>query len=166
MKRQVLLSFVFLLVMIIVMRWQGKSLVTPVSPYGILDLEFARTGERMQQLRLFWNAKDVFFNVYMDFLFIASYTWFFISACQFIKKISNWKLWSNRFISIAIATACFDVAENFMMLLVYNGRFNPFVLQIVYVVAIIKFVLAAALILYILTALPFVMLQKNKRIRV
>ena len=86
MKRQVLLSFVFLLVMIIVMRWQGKSLVTPMSPYGILDLEFARTGERMQQLRLFWNAKDVFFNVYMDFLFIASYTWFFISACQFIKK--------------------------------------------------------------------------------
>jgi len=46
MKRNLLISFLFLVVMIIVTRWQGTGLITPQSPRGIIDLEFAKTPER------------------------------------------------------------------------------------------------------------------------
>ena len=137
------------------MRWQGQSLITPVSPNGILDLEFAKTETRFIQLRMFWNPNDVSLNIYLDFLFIAAYAWFFISACNLIKQKTNWSKWPSIFSSIAIAAAFFDMCENFLMLLVLYGRFSPNVLHVVYYCAAIKFLLVASIILFILIAIPF-----------
>ena len=122
--------------MIIVMRWQGSALISPQSPKGIIDLEFAKTTEKLKQLQFFWNHETVLENIYLDFLFIAAYTWFFVTAC---KAVNNDK--SRLFSSVAIAAAAFDVLENFLMILVWNERFSPSVLKIVFYVAAIKFLL-------------------------
>jgi hypothetical protein len=144
MKRNLLISFLFLVAMIVVMRWQGSSLVTPQSPKGIIDLEFAKTPEHFHRLQLFWNHEAVLQNIYLDFLFIIAYTWFFVTACNAIKNRN-----SNIFSGLAISAGAFDVLENFLMILVWNEKFNPPVLGIVYYVAAIKFVLAAIVLAYL-----------------
>lgn len=148
MKRNLLLSFLVLIAMIVVMRWQGSSLITPQSPKGIIDLEFAKTPGRFQQLQFFWNHEIVLQNIYLDFLFILAYTWFLVTAC---KAVNNSK--SNLFSALAISAGAFDVLENFLMILVWNERFSPSVLQIVFYVAAIKFLFAVIVIGYLILSL-------------
>lgn len=162
MKTRLLISFALTLVMIFVMRWQGKALVTPQSPKGIIDLEFARTPERLQQLLLFMDQRAVTQNIYLDFLFIAAYGWFLVTACRYIQSKTNWNKWSNMFASLAIAAALFDVFENFLMLLILNGRFQPSLMEVVFYAALIKFVFAGAVVLYILLTWPFSLMRKTK----
>jgi hypothetical protein len=148
MKRNLLITFLFLVVMFIAMRWQGSGLVTPQSPKGILDLEFAKTSERFHQLQLFWSYETVLQNIYLDFLFIIAYTWFFVTACKAVDNIR-----SNLSSGLAISAGAFDVLENFLMILVWNGRFEPGLLQIVYYAAAIKFLLAGIVIGYLILSL-------------
>jgi hypothetical protein len=143
------------------MRWQGSTLITPVSQNGILDLEFAKTPERLHQLQLFWNSDNVTLNILLDFLFIASYTWFFIAATMYIKQKLKWETWSDRAISMAVAAACFDVLENFLMLLTFSGRFQPSVMQVVYYCAVIKFILVGFVVLFLLIAFPLSISKKR-----
>jgi hypothetical protein len=161
MKRNVIISFAALIVMIIVMRIVGHSLVTPVSTRGIIDLEFARTEGRFNQLRLFWDPAKVNTNIYLDFVFIGAYGWFFVTACLFIRRRTNWIKWSNTFSALALSAAFFDVCENFLMLLVMNGKFNTSALQIVFYCALIKFLLIGCVILFVLGALPFALTKKD-----
>jgi len=148
MKTKLLLSFLLLVIMIVVMRWQGSTLITPQSPKGIIDLEFAETSERLLQLKLFWNYEAVLQNIYLDFIFIIVYPWFLVTAC---KAVNNKR--SITFSAIAISAGAFDVLENFLMILVWNGRFKPSVLQMVYYVAAIKFLLAGIVVGYLVVSL-------------
>jgi hypothetical protein len=159
MNRQLLVSFVLLVLMVFVMRWQGSSLVTPQSPKGIIDLEFAKTADRYHQLQLFWNPQDVKQNIYLDFLFIIAYTWFLVTACKVLGSRSSLKR-SNVFAGLAMSAGAFDVLENFLMLLVLNGKFSTSVLQIVYYCAAIKFILAGIVVLYLILSLPSIFRRK------
>ena len=94
--------------MIIIMRIQGKALITPVSPLGILDLEFARTAYRLSQLRLFWNAQDLFMNIYLDFAFIISYVWFLSVASMRIMERSGWVRSGKWAVTLTLAAGLFD----------------------------------------------------------
>jgi hypothetical protein len=162
MKRKLLISFLVLVIMIVLMRWQGSMLITSASPRGIIDLEFAKTAQRLLNLRLFLDHDAVVQNIFLDFLFIAAYTWFFVTACNFVKEKNAWSKWSNHFSGIAIAAALFDVCENFLMLLVWNGRFGTGLLQVVYYCAAIKFILAGMVVMYLLISIPFVLGTRRK----
>jgi len=134
--------------MIIVMRWQNSLLISPQSPKGILDIEFAKTPERFHQLKLFLSRNVVIQNIYFDFLFIAAYSWFLITVC---KTASNNR--SNLFLSLSIAAGAFDVLENFLIILVWNERFDPSVLQLVFYIAAVKFLLIVLVVGYIILSL-------------
>lgn len=148
MKRNLVISFLFLMATFIVMRCQGSGLITPQSPKGVLDLEFAKTPERFHQLQLFWNREMVLQNIYLDFLFIIAYTWFLVTGS---KVVNNTK--SSLFSGFAISAGAFDVLENFLMILVWNGRFEPSLLQVVYYAAAIKFLLAGIVVGYLILSL-------------
>ena len=162
MKRNLLISFTLLIIAIILMRWQGSSLVTLHSPKGIIDLEFARTAERFNQLRLFLNQDAIVNNIYLDFIFIAAYCWFLVAACRYIRSKTGWNKWSNIFSSLAISAALFDVCENFLLLMILNGRFSTSLLEVVFWSAAVKFVLAGSVVLYLLLSWPFT-LRRSKR---
>jgi len=148
MNKNLLLSFVFLIGMILFTRWQGNSLVTPQSPKGIIDLEFAKTPGRFHQLQMFWNYKTVANIIYIDFLLIVAYTWFLVSACKAIKNNK-----SNIFSTLAFSAAAFDALENFLLILIWNGRFDTSVLHIVFYIAAIKFLLIAIVVGFIILSL-------------
>jgi len=134
--------------MFFVLRRQGRNLITPQSPKGIIDLEFAKTPARFHQLQLFWNQDTVLQNIYLDFLFIIAYTWFLVTACKAVKNNK-----SHIFSALTISAGAFDVFENFLLILVLNGKFNPSVLQIVYYTAAIKFILIVIVLGFIILSL-------------
>jgi hypothetical protein len=165
MKKKWLLPLAFLVVMIIIMRIQGKALVTPVSPLGILDLEFARTAYRLSQLRLFWNAQDLFMNIYLDFAFIISYVWFLSVASMRIMERSGWVRSGKWAVTLTLAAGLFDLIENFLMMFIYQDKLRPELLQAVFGLAVLKFALIILVIFYIVASVPFVLFKKPGRYR-
>jgi len=148
MKKNLLASVFFFVIMFFVLRWEGSNLITPQSPKGIIDLEFAKTPERFHQLQLFWKQQIVLQNLYLDFVFIIAYTWFLVAACKVLKNSK-----SNIFSALSLSAGAFDVLENLLLILVLSGKFNPSVLQIVYYVALIKFLLIVIVVGFIVLSL-------------
>lgn len=134
--------------MTMAMRWHSSELITPQSSKGILDLEFAKTPERFRQLQLFWNHETVLQNIYLYVLLVVACTWFLISACKVAKNTK-----SNLFSDLAISAGAFSVLEIFLMILVWNGRFEPSLLQIVYYTGAIKFLLTGIVVCYLILSL-------------
>ena len=160
MKTRLILSFVATVVLALLLRWQGAALVTPVSPYGIIDLEFAWHAEKLRQLQLFWPREVLSNNIYIDFLFLVAYGIFLYTACQWrAAAILNQKA-AAIFATLAVSAASLDLLENFLMLLVWYGRFQPFVLKIIAVVAGIKFFLVIAVLLFLFAS--FFMKRRKK----
>jgi hypothetical protein len=148
MKRNLFFSFLLLVGVVTFMRWQGSGLITPQSPRGILDFEFARTPERFRQLQFFWNHEAVLYNIYVYMLLGIVCTWRLVSAC---KLLANSR--TNLFSALAISAAAFNLLENFLMILVWNQRFETSVLSIVFYAAVIKFLLVFLVIGYIVLSL-------------
>jgi hypothetical protein len=153
MKKNLLLSFLALVVTQVLIRLQGVRLVTPQSSRGIIDLELARTPERLMQLRLFWNSTDVNQNILLDFLFIAAAVWFLISLARWVEGMRK-RLKLGRLIRVlAFSVALSDSMENILMLTTWNGRSEPSVIGIVYYCSLIKFIFTILLLLVVLPTL-------------
>ncbi|MBL0884511.1 MAG: hypothetical protein IBJ16_14410 [Chitinophagaceae bacterium] len=148
-----LLSALFSLILIFVLRWQGKELITALTPNGILALEFANTPEKLATVLSIWNKQAVQNNILLDFLFVIAYTAFFIfgvanSAVQ----------WTNRFmqqlgatgIRMAFLAGILDVVENILMLQSINGYYSLWSLQLTWYCAAIKFGIVILLLLFML----------------
>ena len=156
-----LLSFIFTIGMIGIMRWQGNSLVTPISPKGIIDVEFAKTPERFRELRLFLNQDKLLLNLQFDFLFIIAYTWFLIAACQYIQLKRSWK-GDKIFRLFATAGGFFDVVENLLLIQLVKGTNDAFRVKLVFYCAAIKVVLLGIVVLYLL--LSWLLLMGKRKV--
>lgn len=163
MKKFWWIAFILSIAMIIVMRWQGSALITPVSPRGIIDLEFARDAATLEQLKLFWNPRDLSNHIYLDFIFIFAYTWFLAAASSNLSDKTGWKKYGKWSVSLALGAGFFDILENFMMIMVYQERFSPSLLQVVFFVAMLKFIMAALSLLYIVASLPGILIKNKKK---
>lgn len=155
MKRKWLLSFFAMLLMIFVMRWQGQTLVTEVSPRGIIDLEFARTTARLQQLQQAWSLKDLQLNILLDFVFIGAYTFFFVTTAIRIKIGRDWPRIAYVFVWLAFVAGLLDVVENILMYLAFTNSVGAFSSNLIYYCALVKFSLIALLLLYFVISLFF-----------
>jgi len=144
------------------MRWQGQVLVNPVSPKGIIDLEFAKTPEKLSTLKAVWIKKDVKTNIYLDFLFIISYTWFFILTCLYIKKRTSTNTIAWVFITIAVLAGMLDLIENCLMLFAIDHSNNARALKFTYYFALLKFILIGILIFYLILSISFLRIKKFK----
>ena len=164
MKKKLSVSAIAVLLMIILMRVQGSSLKTSTSPRAIVDLEFADTPQKLQDLILHWDLSVVKMNIWLDFLFIVTYVLFLSIAAEFSaikwgegigQKIGFWMA------RIAYVAGVLDIAENLLMLQSVTGNFTGSSLRLTFYCAAVKFILAGLVLLYILISLP-VSLRKNK----
>lgn len=150
----------------VLIRWQGLRLVTPQSPRGIIDLELARTTGRLLQLRLFWNGDDVARNILIDFVFIASAAWFLITLARWVETARNRMQLARILRLLTFSVVLSDSLENFLMLMIWNGRFEASVIGIVYYCSIIKFIFTGLLLLVVLrTGLLFFIRSKSATVK-
>lgn len=158
MKRNIPVAAIGFLVMLVLMWLQGAILNTPVSPRGIVDLEFASTAERVRELLSHWDMPVVKINIWLDFLFIAAYVWFFFVITE--ASAMNWPephamRNAGLFISKgAFAAGVFDAVENLLMLQTISGSYTPHSLQLTFYCAVFKFMIIAVAGVYCLASLP------------
>lgn len=159
-----LVSSLFSLVLIVILRWQGKELIMPLTPSGILALEFANTPEKLTSILAIWNKETVQNNILIDFLFVIAYTWFFMLAVA--KSITQW---SNRFmqqfgatgIRMAFLAGILDIIENILMLQSIHGHYSVSSLQLTWYCAAIKFGIVILLLLYIILTTVSKLFKRN-----
>lgn len=114
------------------MQWQGASLKNITAPGGILGLEFARNSESLHALLASWDTNAVWTNIHLDFIYIPSYTFFFVASLRLLKAASHT-------VVMASLAALFDLAENSLMMLSLAGHYSSISLQATALLAGLKF---------------------------
>ncbi|MDE3145093.1 MAG: hypothetical protein KGL19_13130 [Bacteroidota bacterium] len=156
MKRKLSFAAVASVLLFIVLRIQGSPLKTPISKKAIVDLEFADTITRVQELFAAWDLQTVKINVWIDFLFIIAYVSFLsLAAKATAAKLKNgfFKQSGIFFSRLAFIAGLLDVCENIFMLQTAEGNYTPISLTLTYYFAAFKFVFAGLIILYLLISL-------------
>ena len=160
--------FYLLLISIIVMRYFDRFLVNENCELGIISFELSKTLERAQEILDSWSTLSKTYaglNLGFDFLFLFIYTLF---IAILIHKL-NIRLWAGKalykFGEILIwsmfLTAIFDCIENVSLIKLLIGGRQQFWVSIAYYFAVVKFVLIAISILYIIINF-FILLFKKR----
>ncbi|NCI50762.1 hypothetical protein GWC95_12560 [Sediminibacterium roseum] len=158
MKKDITVATFGFVIMLVIMRFNGMALVTPISPRAIIDLEFADTPQRVAALLSHWDLTSVKMNIWLDFVFIASYVYFlFVMAERFSLKWreDHFMRQVGLFLSRAsIVAGMFDVVENLLMLQTIAGNYTTLSLQLTFYCAAFKFILIGAVFLYFIVSVP------------
>ncbi|HEX6333829.1 MAG TPA: hypothetical protein VFZ78_06365 [Flavisolibacter sp.] len=162
MKKNFWISLLSVIVMIMVMRWQGAALVTPQTPRGIIDLEFAGTVDRFRSMRMFIDSNAAMVNLYLDFLFIISYVWFLSSAAKLAERTGFRLIPSEWPVRIAFLAGLLDIGENMLLLDALAAGGTRFTLQLTWWLALIKFTAAGIVVLFLLLAAIVLLFTRKK----
>lgn len=141
------------LLIILLLRWQGASLIQPATSAGILALEFADSSKKLEPIFQVWEESVAKINICLDFLFITAYTNFFLLALAkagqqwsrlLIRQMSHILSW------LALLAAVLDMVENLLMLQTLSGHYNQYSLQLTWYCAATKFLIVLMIIVYLL----------------
>jgi len=163
MNKKLIIIAISCFCLIVLLRIQGAGLITPKTPSGILDLEFANSPAKLNDALAAWSSFIVKQNIWIDFLFIPTY----VLLLSFLSSIFS-NRWSYVFFSkvgAILARAAFvagflDIAENLLMLQSIAGNYTPSSLWLTYYCASIKFSIVICILIYLLISLP-VLFKKN-----
>jgi len=158
-------------VMIYVMSVTGKSLKTPATPLGILNLELAYNSSKINTVLIAWSgsgenetnrisaAKK---NTWLDFIFIFFYALFLFYSCITISDSFTGLTRSlGRFFAAgALNAGLLDIAENAGMLMTLNGFSSNSIALLTAICSAIKWSLALAALFYVLFLGPLYLLRK------
>ncbi|MBL7759586.1 MAG: hypothetical protein JNK08_02715 [Sediminibacterium sp.] len=164
MKKQIAITAVSCLVVIVLMRLQGAGLTGPNTPRGILDLEFANSPARLTTVLAAWEQATVTCNIWIDFLFIPTYVLLLsLSVAAVAAKRNKGLLRSAGTLlqRAAFVAGILDISENLLMLQSIAGNYTPDSLWLTYYCAIIKFGIVFCILFYLLISIPIIF-KKNK----
>ena len=155
-------------IMIVVMAKNGASLKTPATPKGILDLEFAYNSAKTTVVINAWAPNSSIDNIgaaknntYYDFIFLFFYALFLFFTCKKIAHINN-SIIGLLIAKGALAAGVLDVFENAGMLITLSGKSSDNIAMLTTTIAVIKWALAIAAVIYLLAGL--IKLIANKKL--
>ena len=156
-------SLVLVLVSGTIMQFQGLSLKTALNPIGIIDLELADTVLEFNAVLMNWNADTVRLNIWIDFMFIAAYTFFFVQSLRLLI-INHRFYWLQQMgkilLALAYLAAVLDIVENILMLGGIAGQYSAISVFATAVVASTKFAFIAVILLYLVLS-QFMLLYRR-----
>lgn len=165
MKKNLSISALAAILMMVIMQWQGHVLRSNESKLGIVDLEFADTAARINVLLAHWDIAVVKMNIRLDFLFIVCYVSFFAIACVYAAMRwpeGAWQRQSGMLLArLAFAAGVFDIAENLLMLQSIAGNYTDTSLVLTRYCAVLKFAVIGVVLLYLLCSLPKMLGKKT-----
>lgn len=158
------LALALTLAMMFLLLETGKTLVSPYTPLGIVNLELARSKSSVRNILNIWstpnghgkdvdNIKVARQNTYWDFVFILCYVVFFILSAWHVKswfhKRSFWASVSPIIIACCIFAGILDILENIGMLASLHRYIQTWVIYSTFICAMLKWVLVALILLYL-----------------
>ena len=167
-KRWTIISLIFLIGFIVLMRFFDAPLKNEISPNGIVSFELAKTVSNSEAIINSWDAnalQSAKNSMAADFLFSMVYS-FFISLI--VHRLNN-RVWEMGFIyqfgificwGIFLA-AFFDVLENIALVRLLYEDVQQLWSSIAYYFALMKFGLLALGILFVLTSLVALPLKRS-----
>lgn len=164
-KKHWLLSLLLTFCTAFLMQWQGMPLKSEATPIGIVNLELANTEELFQKIMSIWDNPTVQLNIWLDFLFIPAYTYFFVSSLWWIreKHQNSWMKSAGQNLNILAYLACIlDIVENIFMLFAIGGNYSGLSLQLMAIIASLKFICIAFILIYLIVSLPLILFGSKK----
>ena len=152
---------------------QGASLITPSTPKGILDLEFAYNTVRANFVITAWTATSSIDNVFrakmntcIDFAYLFFYSLFFFHACNFLAaSFSGFIGITGRLLAKgALVAGILDILENTGMLLTLTGHLSKYTTLLTFIFSIAKWALVMIVILYIALLTPLLIVRKIRKV--
>jgi hypothetical protein len=145
----------FLIATILTIGWM--LLMRPYTPGNIVGFEMAKTAPKAEQIIADWGKVGIekaTTSIYLDFGFIIFYVAAISLGCFVAAAYSDWDALAAQahYFAIAIWIAgALDVIENIAMLKTLH-QVNEQTISIAYYTAIVKFILVALAMLFILIA--------------
>lgn len=155
MNKKIVIAAIATVAMFFVMRWQGNSIKSTETPLGIVSFELASNFETAQKMMTTVGVKPMQFNTGIDFIFIIAYTSFFLLCCKALMdnyRSSGLKTIGLIFLELSVLVGVLDLVENIAMLITLGGYGSNLSVTISHWAAIIKFSVAAFVLLYIIVA--------------
>ena len=144
------------LLLFLSLRFQGKDLIRPYSPAGIVSLELATTAAETEHTLGGWKndglAETGRNNILLDFLFIPFYVMLFYTLCGSISvRLSGTGATLGVLLAFfSLIAGIFDVLENILMLSAYAGLYNSITTLLTAIFASLKFILLGLSLLYVI----------------
>jgi hypothetical protein len=138
------------------LRFQGKDLIRPYAPAGIVSLELATTATATERTLGGWKndglEETARNNILLDFPFIPFYVMLFYTLCGSISvRLSGTAATLGVLLAFfSLIAGVFDVLENFLMLSAYAGLYNSFTALLTAIFASLKFILLGLSLLYVI----------------
>ncbi|HTN05818.1 hypothetical protein [Agriterribacter sp.] len=153
---------------LLLLQLQGRQLITPLSPSGILSLEFSHNALHTQSIVNAWEAapRSTFrVNMLLDFLLIPFYGLFLYSTCGYFA-VHYQPGWAQR-LGVLLAfgsllAMVFDVIENIAMSFSVHFSATAFTSAVTTTMAAMKFLLIGLALIYIILSAAFLPFRKKK----
>jgi hypothetical protein len=127
------------------------------TPANIVQFEMAHTISAAQSIITAWGesgVREARISIYLDFVFLILYSWAIGLGCRMAGNFSDIRLFKSSSIFFMraawFAGAC-DLIENFSMLFTLS-HLNEFSVSMSFYFAVIKFLIAAIALIFILLA--------------
>ena len=154
---------------LLVLQLQGKQLITPLSPSGILSLEFSYHSDHTQSIATTWknSLRGAFrINMLLDFLLIPFYGLFLYSTCGYFSV--HYQSGRGQRFGVLLAfgsllAMVFDVIENVLMSFSIHITATSFTSMLTTAMAAIKFLLIGLALLYIIFSAALMLLRKKTK---
>ncbi len=160
------------LAMAVVMAKTGATLKTPYTTSGIIDLEFAYNASKAGTIITAWkelmpvdHTFIAIINTWLDFIFLLFYALFLYHACIMLASKSRGGLQKTGIFlaKCALAAGVLDILENIGMLITLNGHLSDTTTMLTFIFSISKWILVLAAVLYLLTAVAWLLYKKIKQ---
>jgi hypothetical protein len=161
--------------MMVIMAKTGGPLKTAATTSGILNLEFANTKQKVEDVLTAWKLAshtrlDVIasakLNTGFDFIFLIFYSFFLYCCCKQLSLLLPPKnvmaAWLSKAAPAALLAGILDLIENFGMLRSLSGNVSETVAQATSLAAIIKWLLVVFIVMSIIAGL-MVKIMANKK---
>ncbi|HRO47907.1 hypothetical protein [Agriterribacter sp.] len=153
---------------LLLLQIQGKQLVTPLSPSGILSLEFSYRSSHTQSIVNAWEStlRGTFrINMLLDFLLIPFYGLFLYSTCGYFS-VHYQTGWAQRLgVLLAFGSLLamfFDMIENIAMSFSVHFSATAFTSAVTTTMAVIKFLLIGLALVYIILSAALMLFRKKQ----
>jgi hypothetical protein len=164
-KTKWILSLLSALATALIMQTQGAGLKSDFTPLGIVSLELASSITQLQHILAVWNQQNVVLNIGLDFLFIPSYTFFFIQSLKITiskHRLSWLQNLGTKLLAVAYVAAALDIIENMLMLSSILGHYSAGSVYATASAASLKFLSIACILFYLILSLPNTIRPKVK----
>ncbi len=165
MRKKILIALAASIAIFFILRWQGNTLITEKSPLGILSFELLNKKSVADELIQEIGKTTLRINIAIDFVFIVAYGFFFFLSCKALMnhfRSSGMKKIGFVFMELGVLVGVLDLCENITMLITIADYGSQISIDITRWLAIVKFTIAALVVLYLITSFLVTRFTKEK----